>query len=169
MCEGTVLPIRDSSGLLSPEAISTSPLSIDQQWIDVERRIELGNKWAPGKLAKFQCDISCMISPEMFNEFVLPYLEEQCKHLNYSFYHLDGPGAIKHLNSLLSIEELDGIQWTPGIDQDGLESPKWFPIYHKILSRGKKLWFLGLPKNSIKEILKELSPKRTLYYYPLFK
>ena len=115
--------------------------------------------WAPGKMAKLQCDMSAMISPNMFDEFVVPYLEKQCQWLDYSFYHLDGPDAVKHLDSLLSIKELDGIQWTPGAGQPGLESKKWFEIYHKIQSAEKKLWLLGIPKDSIKELLKELSPK----------
>jgi len=55
-----------------------------------------------------QCDFSYMISPEMFNEFARPELEATCAKLPYSFYHLDGPGALPHLDSLLEIEDLDG-------------------------------------------------------------
>jgi 5-methyltetrahydrofolate--homocysteine methyltransferase len=30
--------------------------------------------WAPGRMAKFQCDFSAMISPQMFGEFMVPVL-----------------------------------------------------------------------------------------------
>lgn len=115
--------------------------------------------WAPGKIAKLQCDMSCMISTDMFNEFVVPYLEQQCRWLDYSLYHLDGVGAIQHLDSLLSIEELDGIQWTPGEGQPNVGFPRWFPMYHKIQSAGKKLWLFSVPKEQVIGILKELSPR----------
>lgn len=44
----------------------------------------------PGRVAKLQCDFSAMISPDMFKEFVLPYLKKQCDYLDYSLCHLDG-------------------------------------------------------------------------------
>jgi len=69
--------------------------------------------WGPGKTAKVQCDFSAMISPAMFEEFVVPYLRIQCSRLDYSVYHLDGTDCIRHLGLLLKIEELDAIQWTP--------------------------------------------------------
>ena len=51
-----------------------------------------------------QCDFSYMIGPDMFDEFVKPELLQSCKQLRKSFYHLDGPGALTHLDSLLEIE-----------------------------------------------------------------
>ena len=55
--------------------------------------------WGPGKTAKLQCDFSCMISPEMFRQFVVPALTEQCNWLDNALYHLDGTQAIQHLDS----------------------------------------------------------------------
>ena len=34
--------------------------------------------WAPMRWYPLQCDFSAMISPDMFAEFVLPDLAEQC-------------------------------------------------------------------------------------------
>ena len=67
--------------------------------------------WGPGKTAKVQCDVSAMISPEMFGEFVVPSLTEQVEWLDHSMYHLDGTQAICHLDHLLGIEALDAIEW----------------------------------------------------------
>ena len=55
------------------------------------------NAWGPGRTLKSQCDFSAMISGNMFEEFVCPYLERQCARVDFSTYHLDGPGAAHHL------------------------------------------------------------------------
>ena len=93
--------------------------------------------WGPGRTAKLQCDFSAMISPAMFEEFVAPYLREQCDRLDYSLYHLDGPDAVCHLDVLLSIESLDCIQWTPGAGEPGGGSDWWDEICRKTLDAGK--------------------------------
>lgn len=95
--------------------------------------------WGPGKTAKVQCDISAMISPKDFAEFVVPSLAEQCRWLDYSLFHLDGTDCICHLSHLLAIKELDAIEWTPqacaGIPGGG--SKQWYGLYKQILSAGK--------------------------------
>ncbi len=93
--------------------------------------------WGPGKTAKVQCDFSCMISPQMFREFVVPSLTEQCEWLDYSLYHLDGTTAVQHLDALLEIEALNGIQWTPQAGKPGGADPVWYDIYKRVLAAGK--------------------------------
>jgi hypothetical protein len=96
--------------------------------------------WAPGRMAKFQCDFSAMISHEMFGEFMVPPLREMCERVGYCMYHWDGPGAIRHLDHLLSIPELDMIQWTPGEGNELPHDKQWWPLYHRILDCGKKVY-----------------------------
>lgn len=82
-------------------------------------------------------DFSFMISKEMFDEFFLEGIAEECRHYGKSIYHLDGPGALRHLDSLLEIPELNAIQWMPGA---GVEPClPWLDVYKKILSAGKSL------------------------------
>jgi hypothetical protein len=38
--------------------------------------------------------------------------------MKYSLFHLDGPGALKHLDSLLELDALDGIQWVSGAEHN---------------------------------------------------
>jgi hypothetical protein len=73
--------------------------------------------WAPGRCYMLQSDFSAMISPRMFEMFVLPDLATCCEKIGYAFYHLDGKGQINYLDLLLSLEELAGIQWIPGEGQ----------------------------------------------------
>jgi 5-methyltetrahydrofolate--homocysteine methyltransferase len=91
--------------------------------------------WSPGTTYMLQCDFSYMISPAMFERFVMPDLAACCEHLDHGFYHLDGKGEIPHLDLLLSIERLRGIQWIPG---DGQPSPdQWLPLLKRIRDGGK--------------------------------
>ena len=88
---------------------------------------------APGYM--LQCDFCYMIGPGMFDEFVKPELAATCGRLPHAFYHLDGPGQIPHLESLLTIPELNGVQWVPGAGQPGCGH--WPEVYEKINAAGK--------------------------------
>ena len=99
--------------------------------------------WAPGRMSKFQCDISAMISPPMFGEFMVPVLTEMCERVDWCMYHWDGPGALPHLDHLLSIDALDMIQWTPGAADEPTHNPRWWPYYHRIVDAGKTVLLLS--------------------------
>jgi len=88
-----------------------------------------------------QCDFCYMISPEMFDEFVKPELAATCRKLDNPFYHLDGVGQLPHLDSLLSIPELKGVQWIPGAGK-GSEA-EWPEVYRKIHDAGKLIQLFG--------------------------
>jgi 5-methyltetrahydrofolate--homocysteine methyltransferase len=103
------------------------------------------SSWAPlfstEPFYMLQCDFCYMISPSMFDEFVKPELAATCRELTHPFYHLDGPGQLPHLDSLLSIEELKGVQWVPGERQPDLL--EWLDVYKKIHAAGKKMQVWG--------------------------
>jgi 5-methyltetrahydrofolate--homocysteine methyltransferase len=113
--------------------------------------------WGPGKTAKVQCDFSCMISPEMFREFVVPSLAEQCRWLDYSMYHLDGTTAMQHLDALLEIEALDAIQWTPQDARGG--SPEWYDLYKRIKAGGKSVQACYLKPEHVLPLLDAVGPE----------
>lgn len=94
-----------------------------------------GPLWAPGSGYMLQSDFSYMISPAMAERLVLPDLLACCDALDYAFYHLDGKGEIKHLDMLLSIERLRGIQWVPGAGAPPAQ--EWLPLLKRIRDGGK--------------------------------
>jgi len=98
--------------------------------------------WAPGRMAKFQCDFSAMISPEMFRDFMVPVLTEMTERVSYCMYHWDGPGALGHHDHLLSIPRLKMLQWTAGDGHEPPWHPRWWPYFHKTIEAGKKV-FIG--------------------------
>ena len=109
--------------------------------------------WAPGKCSKLQSDISTMISEDDFRRFVVPYIREQCQRIPYTLYHLDGVGALRHLPALLEIEELDAIQWTPGVGQPQGGDPKWYDLYRRILNAGKSVMACWVKPEELRPLL----------------
>jgi hypothetical protein len=95
--------------------------------------------WGPGTVAKLQCDLSAMISEDDFRRFAQPYLREQARKIDYTLYHLDGVDAMRHVDALLEIDELNAIQWTPGANEPQGGNPRWYDLYRRILSGGKSV------------------------------
>jgi hypothetical protein len=112
--------------------------------------------WGYGKTAQVQCDVSAMISPAMFSEFVVPSLKEQCNWLDNSMFHLDGTQCLCHIDQLLALSELKAIEWTP---QEGIESggnKRWYPLYRKILNAGKSVQVFGVQPEEVLHLLEEI-------------
>ena len=115
--------------------------------------------WGPGKVAKLQSDISIMMSPGSFRQFVQPFIRQQCEWLDYSMYHLDGVGAIRHLPALLEIEELNAIQWTPGVGQPQGGDPCWYDLYKRIRAGGKAIMASWVEVEELKPLLDAVGPE----------
>jgi 5-methyltetrahydrofolate--homocysteine methyltransferase len=130
------------------------------------------NIWGPGRTAKIQSDFSALMSPSQFREFVIPSLKKQCKKLDYSIYHLDGPDAVKHVDALMEIEDLDALQWTCGAGQPDGGSERWFPIYDRVRAKDKSLWIM-LYDGGIKDwisscdlLIERYGPDGMYFHYP---
>jgi 5-methyltetrahydrofolate--homocysteine methyltransferase len=105
-----------------------------------------------------QCDFSVMISPAMFEKFVLPSLDKATTAIGRAVYHLDGPGEIPHLDMILSLKHVHAIQWVPlpnpptgqpGYVYQDFASPMAIDIYKRTLAAGKKLCLLMVDPSQI--------------------
>lgn len=116
--------------------------------------------WAPvihdGRFYLPSNDFSCMISKEMFDEVFLPGIAEECRFYDRSLYHLDGPGALRHLDSLLELEDLNGIQWVCGAGNEGYE--RWAHVYQKIQAAGKVIQ-LNVTLHELPRVFETLRPE----------
>ncbi len=125
------------------------------------------NLWCPKRYYTMQSDFCVMLNQKYFERFVLPDLKEQAEHMEYSFYHLDGPEQIKFLDDILKV--VDGIQWVPGakpnMPQDGAD--EWMPLYRKIQKAGKNLHMTILDCPVVPKVYKQLDPKG-LFVYSVF-
>ena len=137
--------------VLNPEELEIQLQKINQVYFEVFDRIyeiiregdEMAfcyfSLWGPGKVSKLQCDLSVMVSEEDFRRFVQPYIWEQCRRIEYTLYHLDGVDALRQVEALLEIDELNAIQWTPGYGQPQGGNPCWYELYRRILAAGKSV------------------------------
>jgi hypothetical protein len=82
-------------------------------------------------------DVTCMISPELFDRFCFDDTRECSARADINIYHLDGPGQISHLDRLLSIDSLNCIQWIQGA---GSPPPsQWLDLLERIQASGKSV------------------------------
>ncbi len=154
-----------------PEELEQQLQAVNDIWFEVFDRLyaEINEEgemafcyfsiWGPGRVAKLQSDISIMLSPASFRRFVQPYIREQCRRLDYSLYHLDGVGAIRHLDALLEIEELDAIQWTPGVGQPQGGDPQWYDLYKRIKAGGKSIMPAWVEVDELAPLLDAVGPE----------
>ncbi|MBD3320018.1 MAG: hypothetical protein GF350_02880 [Chitinivibrionales bacterium] len=101
-----------------------------------------------------------MISPDMFEKFGMPSLRAQVDCLNAAEYHLDGPGALQHIEQICSIDKISVIQWQPGAGKAA--SQNWTDVYHTIdsLGRGTVMW---ASKNDIRKYSSMLNMNHSFY------
>ena len=65
---------------------------------------------------------------------------EEPQHLLRRDRATGGPDAIKHLDALMEIPELDAVQWTSGAVKPDGGWDGWYPIYDKVRKADKSLW-----------------------------
>jgi hypothetical protein len=100
-------------------------------------------------------DFSIMISNKMYREVFLPGIVNECRFLDRSIYHLDGPKALRHLDSLLAIPELTALQFVPGAGNEGFA--KWVDVYRKAQAAGKAIMVYCTPAE-IDLVIETLDP-----------
>jgi len=102
-------------------------------------------------------DFSCMISEESFVDLFIPGIIRECRHMDRCLYHLDGPQALRFLDLLLDIPEIQAIQWVPGAGHD-----RWtdsIDVYRRIQNRGKSLQIHSVPVGELPILFESLHPE----------
>jgi hypothetical protein len=82
-------------------------------------------------------DFCCMISTPQLKEFFLQELIEETEWLDRSIYHMDGPGALRHLDTFLGIPRLGAIQWVWGAGNE--PGSRWMDVFRRIQAAGKNI------------------------------
>ncbi len=119
--------------------------------------------WHERSFQVVQSDVICMLSPGHFRKYVMPALEEEFSCHEGVYFHLDGPGALKHLDDILSIPGRWILQWQPGDGQK--PNWRWPDILKKAQEAGKAVHVFGkgLGFEEMKPVHKQLDPARVIY------
>lgn len=91
-----------------------------------------------GKLHIPSCDFATMISPKHFNEFAMPALEDEARHMTHNIFHVDGKGVARHLDAILQLPNLQAIQWVQGVGED-LPIMQWVDLIRRVQAAGKSV------------------------------
>ena len=119
--------------------------------------------WGPDPFLVTQSDISCMLSPEQFARFVLPDLARTGGEYGRVWYHLDGPGALHHLPTLLRQEWISVIQWVPGAGNDA-SALRWLDVLRRIQAAGK-IATMWVRADEVEPLLRNgLDPRRLVLH-----
>lgn len=114
-------------------------------------------EWGPGRAwPPLQCDFSIMIGPGQFREFVMPELTYFADRAERCKYHLDGPGALRHLPAILEIDKIGYVQWVPGAGAPaGLY---WIDVWNTVRAAGKSIQ-VKVPYGEVEEAVRTFGPK----------
>ena len=103
------------------------------------------------------CDFWCMISHEQARDLALPAILEECKRLERTLFHLDGPQALRHLDLLLERPEIHAIQWVYGAGNG--PAMKWIDVYKRVLAAGRSVQVNCEDEADAAAVLRELGPQ----------
>jgi hypothetical protein len=109
------------------------------------------------------CDFICMIGEEQFAETILPAIRVEMAHLDRTLFHLDGPGALRHLDALLAEDDLDAIQWVYGAGNE--PAARWLEVYRRIQQAGKSMEVLAQDLDDARAVMDELRPEGVWLFF----
>jgi len=112
--------------------------------------------WAPEPFNATQSDVSCMLSAEMFDRFVVPELDVHGEEHGALWYHLDGGDARQHLPRLLSLPYLRVIQYVPAPCEPA-NGPGHLEMYRQIQAAGK-IVHIEVSRQNVEPLVRELDP-----------
>jgi hypothetical protein len=113
--------------------------------------------WAPGESLWFQDDISALLSPALFREFLLENERQFCGRYPYTLMHLH-PSSFHLLDDILSNENLKALEINK--DVGGPSIAQMIPQFRKVLDKKRGLIIWGdLTEEEIKLIFDRLPPE----------
>jgi len=113
--------------------------------------------WHPEMVMITQSDMSCMISPAMFDAYVMRELTALGERYEGLWYHVDGPGAVRHVPALLQCPFVVALQYVPG-DGQPPNGPHYIDVYRKVQAGGRCL-DLSAPPENIEYLVRHLRPE----------
>lgn len=117
--------------------------------------------WSGLPHTPLECDFNYMIGQKDFERLFLPDIARQSATLDRCVFHLDGPGAVKHLDALLSVPSIQAIQYVPG---EGTPSAlPWIDLYRRIQAAGKSVQIV-CPAAEVLQLCRELKPEGVCYF-----
>ncbi|MCC6416184.1 MAG: hypothetical protein IT582_09770 [Opitutaceae bacterium] len=103
------------------------------------------------------CDFWCLVSADVGREMIVPLIEFEMAPLERSIFHLDGPQALRHLDSVLRLPGLNALQWVFGDGQG--RAIDWLHIYRQALDANIAVQILAVDAADALATLRALGPR----------
>jgi len=116
--------------------------------------------WCPDKCIWFQEDLSALLSPQIYADFLLAPNASVCEGYDYTAAHLH-PASFFILDSLLQIDKLKAIQINK--DVGGPSVAEMIPVFQKVLASKNLIVFGDLDEAEIDCLCGEL-PSTGLFF-----
>jgi hypothetical protein len=110
------------------------------------------------------CDFAVNISPEHFIEFCMPIIRKEAELFTHNVFHMDGPGVARHVDAVLTLPNLQAVQWVQGY---GADEPilQWIPLINKIQEAGKSI-IVDLKTNELDDFIRKVDPRGVMLWVP---
>lgn len=115
----------------------------------------------PGRWYVSSSDFIYLISPETFEEFSRESIRREAEIIGNNIYHLDGIGSKRHLDKLLEMPEIHGIQWVYGAGQP--TAAHWIDTLKQIQDAGKLVEISCTPEDMKALLSSGLKPEGVRY------
>ncbi|MDA0321623.1 MAG: hypothetical protein O2923_02755 [Verrucomicrobia bacterium] len=102
------------------------------------------------------CDFNFMISPRDFEEVCMPSLSGQATRAGRCLFHLDGPGASRHAETLAGDASITAIQYTPGEARPS--AVEKLEMLEMIQAHAKPVLIIA-PAGEVERLTKTLDPR----------
>jgi hypothetical protein len=116
--------------------------------------------WTPlyheGRAYVPSSDFWCMVSPRVAEEWILPDILTEMAPLERSIFHLDGPQALRHLDLLLDLPQLNAVQWVYGAGRG--PAARWIDVYRRIRAAGKSIELIAQSAGDALAVLDAIGP-----------
>ena len=99
------------------------------------------------------CDLNFLLGPAEFESLCLPDIARIAQAAGRAVFHLDGPQAAGHIDALLTLPQLQAIQFTPG--ESTPSALAWVDMFRKIQEAGKSV-LVVCPPDELIELCRQL-------------
>jgi hypothetical protein len=114
------------------------------------------NLWSDRPYLLAECDFATMIGKRAFETLFLPDIARQAAAAGRAVFHLDGPGATRHIGALLTTPEIQAIQYSPGAGTPSALA--WVPMFRRIQAAGRSLLVI-CPADEVLALCDALRPE----------
>jgi hypothetical protein len=133
----------------------------NRNWAKVKAAGHPCTNWTPAlsvdAFYEPSCDFWCMVSDQVAKELILPDIVAEMQVLDRSLFHLDGINALRHLDLLLDLPQLTGVQWVYGSGNG--PAVRWMDTYRRIKQAGKVIQLLAETPRDALDVLAEIGQR----------